>query len=81
MRINVRVNGVLAQKMGMTRFPVSLPPQATVQILVEQLLQSYPQFAGEIGRAVAVRGGSHQPPTAELADGEEIALLLPIAGG
>ncbi len=81
MNIHVRVNGVLAEKLGRTRLSVTLAPPATIQDLVDHLQREHPHLVDELCRAVAVRSGAHQAETATLADGQEIALLLPIAGG
>ena len=81
MQINIRINGVLAQKMNITRFPVTLPPEATTQDLVAQLQRQHPQLAAEFGQAVTVSKGSHLTATTALHDGQEVAVLLPIAGG
>ena len=81
MIVSVRVNGVIAQKMGIARLSVSLPGPATMQDLLETLQLQHPGLRAELGRAVTVVGGTHQPATAVLVDGQEVALLLPIAGG
>ena len=81
MQVIVRVNGILAQKMGLPRLMVTLPERATVQDLQTHLQTQYPHLSPEIQRTVAVIGGSHRPVTAVLKDAQEIALLLPVAGG
>ena len=81
MQITVRINGVLASKIGLSRLSINLSPPATIQDLHQQLQSQYPQLSPEIGRAVAVIGGVHQAKTAVLQDGQEVALLVPIAGG
>ena len=81
MIVNVRVNGVIAQKMGVARLSLALPGSATMQDLREMLQLKHPELSSELGRAVTVVGGTHQPATAVLVDGQEVALLLPIAGG
>lgn len=81
MQINVRVNGILAQKMPGARFQVTLPPQATVADLRRHLQSTHPALASELERVVAVIDGRHQGETAVLQNGQEVALLMPIAGG
>ena len=81
MQVMVRVNGVLAQKLGLSRLTVTLPAQATVQDLQINLQSQHPHLSPEIQRTVAVIGGNHCPVTAVLQDSQEIALLLPVAGG
>lgn len=81
MQITVRVNGILVQKLGSARLSISLPPKATVHDLQQQLQQTHPHAAAELARAVAVVGGVHQSSTAVLQAGQEVALLMPVAGG
>ncbi len=81
MKLNVRVSGVLAQKIGTPRFHVTLPSSAQVQDLIQHLRANYPQLSEEFTQVVVVVGGTHQPETAVLEDGQEVALLMPIAGG
>jgi molybdopterin synthase sulfur carrier subunit len=81
MQVTVRINGVLASKIGISRLSVNLSTPATIQDLHQQLQSQYPHLSPEISRTVAVIGGVHQAATAVLQDGQEIALLMPIAGG
>jgi molybdopterin converting factor small subunit len=81
MIVNVRVSGVLAQKIGVPRFQVTLPAGARAQDLVTHLADTYPHLSAELARVVIVVGGAHQPETAVLADEQEVALLMPVAGG
>ena len=81
MQVTVRVNGTLAQKVGIARFSMDLAPEATVSDLLQALQHRYPAAAAELHRVVAVVGGTHQTTSVALEDGQEVALLLPIAGG
>lgn len=81
MQVTVRINGILASKIGVARLSITLPTPATVQDLQQQLQTQYPHLATEISGAVAVIGGVHQGATAVLQENQEIALLMPIAGG
>ncbi|MCA9925384.1 MAG: MoaD/ThiS family protein [Anaerolineales bacterium] len=81
MQITVRVNGVLAQTIGIARFPVTLSTPATIQDLLQHLQAQYPSLSVEIEQAVTVVSGVHKPATTLLQDGQEVALLMPIAGG
>lgn len=79
--VNVRVNGSLAEALGASRLSVTLPEEPTLQDLVSELGARYPDCVELIERAVAVAGGKHLPSTAALVQGQEVALLMPIAGG
>lgn len=81
MNITIRVNGVLAEKMGKNRFAYSLAPSATVHDLINNLQNQYPQLSDSLGRAVVISSGSHLSPSTPLQEGQEVAFLLPIAGG
>jgi molybdopterin converting factor small subunit len=81
MQVMVRVNGVLVQKVGVARLPLSLMEGATVADLLAVLVKQYPQVAVEAGRAVTVVAGVHVDKTAVLHPNQEVALLLPVAGG
>jgi len=81
MQVTVRINGILARKLGMARLSVRLTAPATIQDLNQQLQSQYPHLSAEIRGTVAVIGGAHQAATAVLQDGQEVALLMPIAGG
>jgi molybdopterin converting factor small subunit len=79
--ILVRVNGALAEALGTSRLGVQLPSSATVGDLIAHLQRQYPQAAELFSRAAPVASGKHLDPTAGLTHQQEIALLMPIAGG
>jgi len=81
MQLTVRVNGILAQKMGLARFTVVLIEPATLYDLRQHLQTQHPHLTAELERTVAVVDGRHQPHTVVLQPGQEVALLLPVAGG
>ena len=81
MRVNIRLSGELATQAGRHRFTMSLAAGATVADLLVQLRQEYPQLWPRIVAAVPIISGKHVTQAESLADGQEIAFLLPIAGG
>lgn len=81
MIINVRFSGALASQIGAPRLSVTLPKGATIAHLIGSLQASYPDANALLDSAVFVTAGRQVPQTASLADGQEVALLLPIAGG
>lgn len=81
MQIQTRLSGELAQQVGMARLSVTLPDGATVADLLDWLRQQYPTTTARLETAVPIIAGRHVSPTEPLADGQEVALLLPIAGG
>jgi molybdopterin converting factor small subunit len=79
--IPVRVNGVLAQRLGTSRLHVSLPEEATVGDLLETLRQTYPAAEDAVEKCVVVVGGKHVSPSKSSSENEEVSLLMPVAGG
>jgi len=80
-KITIRVNRDLAQALATTRLSIELPSPATVDDLLAYLSQTYPQASQRLTHAVAVSAGKHLAPSDELTSGQEVALLMPIAGG
>ena len=81
MLVHVRINGALAQEIGTTRLQASLEDGMTVSDLLAWLCQQYPQSATKLNQAVPIVAGQHLPQTTVLVAGQEVALLLPVAGG
>lgn len=79
--ISVRVNGALAQQIGSSRIQVALPEGATVADLLDALSRQHPTSSDLIRRAIPVIQGSHVSPEATLPAGQQISLLMPVAGG
>jgi molybdopterin synthase catalytic subunit/molybdopterin synthase sulfur carrier subunit len=81
MQVNIRLSGELAATAGRPRFSVSLSDDATVADLLEQLRQKHPNLWPRMDTAVPIISGTHVPSSEPLAEGQEVAFLLPIAGG
>ncbi len=81
MTVHVRLSGELAQKVGLARLTVTLSDGSTVADLREQLQAQHPAATPQLALAVPVIAGQHVDWTARLPTDQEIALLLPIAGG
>jgi molybdopterin converting factor small subunit len=60
---------------------LELPEGATVGELYDSLGASQPELAPALPAALAVVGGSQVERRRPLRHGEEVALLLPVAGG
>jgi molybdopterin converting factor small subunit len=79
-RVTVRLSGPLAERLG-NRLVVELVPGASVRDLLAALA-----LAGEEGGPIAdcvavVAGGTIVPHGHALADGDEVDVLVPVAGG
>jgi molybdopterin synthase sulfur carrier subunit len=81
MQIQIRLSGILASSTGNPRLTLILPDETTVAELRDLLCQKYPDSASKIQAAVPVSTGRHVPLTEKLTDGQEVAFLMPIAGG
>lgn len=79
MNVLVRIGAGLALGRGVTRLSVSLADGATVVELLESLRAQY--STSPLDAAIPVIGGEHVSRSAPLSDGQEVAFLLPIAGG
>ena len=81
MRIHTRFSGELASSIGKHRFTLSLPHGATVGDLLDLLCQEYPDSTSKLQATVQIVTGRHVTLSEKLTDGQEVAFLLPIAGG
>ena len=81
MRIHTRFSGELASAIGKHRYTLSLPYNATVSDLLNLLCQEYPESTSKLQATVQIISGRHVSLTETLTDGQEVAFLLPIAGG
>jgi len=79
--ISVRLNGELVRLAGRARMNIQLADSATVADLIDSLSKQEPTLADHLARAVPVVGGRHATSDQALADGQEVALLMPVAGG
>jgi molybdopterin converting factor small subunit len=81
MTVHVRLSGGLAQKMGLARLTITLSDGSTVADLRERLQAQHPAAAPQLALAVPVIAGQHVDWTVPLSSDQEVAFLLPIAGG
>lgn len=81
MLIHVRVNGPLSRSLGRARLQAELNEGATIADLIAHLRTQYPEIADALRYAVPVLSGNHCTATTVLAEGQEVALLMPVAGG
>ncbi len=81
MRIHARFNGDLIEAFGGARLTVSLPEGATLGELVHCLRERHPGASSGLDAALPILDGQHLSPKQPLAEGQEVAFLLPVAGG
>lgn len=81
MNVRVRLSAGLAPTAGSTRLMISVAENATVADLIAQLKAEHPALITKIAAAIPMVAGKHAAPTDPLTEGQEVALLLPAAGG
>jgi molybdopterin synthase catalytic subunit/molybdopterin synthase sulfur carrier subunit len=81
MNVNVRLSAGLAPLAGNSRLLVSLDEAATVADLLRQLRRDYPAMAQQMDKAVPMIAGRYAATGDRLAPGQDVAILLPVAGG
>lgn len=81
MMVNVRFSAGLAPLVGNTRLQVNLDDQATLADLLTHLCRQYPDLKQKLNSAVFMAAGRHLSPVDPLTSEQEVALLLPVAGG
>lgn len=81
MDVQVRLSAGIAQFTGHTRLTVTLTEGATVADLLTHLRTEYPTSAQKLDVAVPLIAGQYVTQSAPLHTGQEVAFLLPVAGG
>jgi len=81
MHVVVRLSNELARVAGIPRLTVELAPGATVSDLRHAVEQVNPVLRDALGAALPLIRGAHVGSDYTLQAGEEVALLLPVAGG
>jgi molybdopterin converting factor small subunit len=79
--VQVRLGSGLAAAAGTRRLRVELPQDATVDTLLDRLGAAEPAIAPALASALAVIRGTHASGEQPLADGDEVAVLIAVAGG
>lgn len=81
MEIKVRFGSGLASIAGIPRATVELSDGSTVEELFARIPETVPALSGGLSGVLAVVDGTQVVPDYRLSDREEVALLLPAAGG
>jgi molybdopterin converting factor small subunit len=79
--VHVRLGAGLATAAGTRRLSVALPDGATVSTLLDRIAELEPGIAAALEAALPVVRGTHAGRAQELSEGDEVALLIPVAGG
>jgi molybdopterin converting factor small subunit len=81
LNVQVRLGAGLATAAGTRRLRLVLPQDATVGTLLEQVRELEPAIAAGLDSALPVLRGTQVSRAQGLAEGDEVALLIPVAGG
>lgn len=81
MHVQVRLGSGLASAAGTRRLHIELPQDATVDTLLERLGEAEPAIGPALDSALPIVRGTHASGEQPLADGDEVALLIAVAGG
>jgi sulfur-carrier protein len=81
MRIAVRLGSGLSRLAGRSRLEVDLADGATVGDLLDRVAGDRPELGAGMPSVLTVVRGTQVAGDRVLSDGDEVALLIPIAGG
>jgi molybdopterin synthase sulfur carrier subunit len=81
MRIDVRLGSGLSRLAGRSRLEVEVAEGATVGEVLHRVAVDRPSLAAGLPSALTVVRGSQVGGERVLEDGEEVAVLMPVAGG
>jgi molybdopterin converting factor small subunit len=81
MNVRVRLSAGLAPAAGTSRLSLTLTETATVADLLDHLRDQYPMLASKITSALPMVSGRPAALSDRLVAEQEVALLLPAAGG
>lgn len=80
-QVRIRLGSGIARLAPSPLLMVELPEGSTIGELYDSLGASHPELAPALRSALAVVGGSQVEARRPLRHGDEVALLLPVAGG
>jgi molybdopterin converting factor subunit 1 len=81
LQVHVRFFAAHREILGSDRLTVELPDQATAAVLVETVGARFPTLKATLGAARVAVNREYATPTTILRDGDEVALIPPVAGG
>src|SRR3990172_2134200 len=81
MRVNVRLYAMLRQQAGWRERQIELPDGATIDAAWQALVAQVPAFAASREVVRFARNRQYAGPKEHLAEGDELVLIPPVAGG
>ncbi len=80
MSVTVRLSGTLANRLG-SRRTVQLPDGATVETLITEIAGLAGCQPADLGGLAVVADGAYLSREQPLANGQQVDVLVPVAGG
>jgi molybdopterin converting factor small subunit len=81
LQIRVRLGAGLSRFAGSPLLALEVPDGGSIEDLFAALGERHPELAPALPSALPVVGGTHVERDAALHPGEEVGLLIPVAGG
>lgn len=81
MEVRIRLFAMQRQQLGWRDRPIELPEASTIGDAWGVLVAAYPELGGAASSIRFARNGTYADITDHLADGDELALIPPVAGG
>ncbi len=81
MRVTVRLFAMLRQQAGWRQREVELPADSSIEDAWRALVRLQPDFAQARQSVRFARNGAYASPDERLADGDQLAIIPPVAGG
>ena len=81
MRIHVRLFASQRESIGRSDINADVPEGSTAASALRVLTAQYPDLAAVAGSTAFAVNREHAPPETPLKEGDELALLPPVAGG
>ena len=81
MIVRIRLGSSLARLAPSPLVSLELPDGATVDDLYDRLATQTPELTAALAAALPLLNGEHVERGRSLANGQEVALLTPVAGG
>jgi molybdopterin synthase sulfur carrier subunit len=81
MTIIIKFFAILRDKTNTPEITLQLSTGATIANAIEQIAGQYPSIAPHLSKIACAVNEHYVPPTTELHDGDELALIPPVSGG
>ena len=81
LKVTILLFAQYAEAVGRSRVDISLPAGGTVADLLAELRRQIPEAGALPARLMCAVNLSHVLPSHQLRDGDEVAVLPPLAGG